>query len=97
MYTKTCDLYQESTLQDILNFLSNSKKSIEVLSFVRNVLASLNKKFATFSEIFPPSSKYLSFACIDKKMQSVTRISWKENFPQTRVRMIQWKDDKMEG
>jgi len=39
---KPFDSNQDSTLHELL-LVSKSKKTIEVLSFVRNVLASLNK------------------------------------------------------
>lgn len=54
--------YQDSALHEILE-VSKSKKIIEVLSFVRTVLASLNKTLAVFSAKFSPSIEYLSLVC----------------------------------
>lgn len=64
-YCKTInslDSYHDSPLHETLE-LSKSKKIIEVLSFVRTVLASLNKIFAIFSAKFSPSVEYLSLVC----------------------------------
>lgn len=54
----------ESILQErILLVVSKSKKIMEVLSFVRNVLASFNKEFAIFSAEISSSVELLSFVC----------------------------------
>lgn len=67
--------FQGSSLQeDFLELVSKSKKIIEVLSFVRSVLASLNRKFATFSAEFSLSGEDLSFICLHQSFQ----VSWLE-------------------
>lgn len=56
-------IYHESTLQELLLTLSKSKKINDVLSFVRNDLASLNNQLAIFSAECSPSAQNLSLAC----------------------------------
>ena len=71
---KPFDSNQDPTLHDIL-VVWKSKKIIDVLSFVRNVLASLNKKLAIFSAEL--SSVDLSFVCQDKKFIDIFKwLGW---------------------
>ena len=53
----------EKMLQGTVLMVSKSRKIVDVLSFVRRVLASLNTNLAILSAEFSISAPYLSFVC----------------------------------